>query len=140
MTDTDSSPAALTWESSAERNRRLRLWRRSVFAIFGEQARCVRLACVLMDLFNVKRGYAFATNPYLAEETSMAVNKVRATLSILESGGAIIRANVVNAATGQTQRAIYPASAIIPRPILGQGRGVPFRGRGGSPGSRGARI
>src|SRR5262249_19078369 len=118
---TTTPAGALTWASSAERNRGLRVWRRAVFAIFGQQARCVRVACVLMELFNLKKGYAFPTNEYLAEETSIAVNKVREPLGILESGGAIMRANVPHPATGQQQRVIYPATAIIPRPALGHG-------------------
>jgi hypothetical protein len=126
-------PGALTWASPAERNRLLRLWRRAVFAIFGQQARCVRVACVLMGLFNTKSGYAFPTNEYLAEETCIAVNKIREALGILESGGAIMRANVTNPATGQPQRVIYPATAIIPRPVLGQGEGSPTLGRRGEP-------
>jgi hypothetical protein len=140
MTDTDSPPGALTWSSAAERNRRLEVWRRAVFAIFGEQTRCVRVAWVLMSLFNVKMGYAFPTNPFLAEETRMAVNKLRETLLILENGRAIIRAYRINPATGQKQRVIYPATGIVPRPALGQGQGAPSRGRGGSPSSRGSRI
>ena len=82
MTDTAPS-GALTWGSAAERNRQLRLWRRAVFSIFGEQPRAIRVAWVLTDLFNVKKGYAFPSNYYLAEETKMAVNKLRATLGIL---------------------------------------------------------
>jgi hypothetical protein len=124
---------ALTWRSSAQRNRLLKLWRREVFARFGEQARCVRVACVLMDLFNVKRGYAFATNPYLAEETCIAVNKIREALGILESGRAIMRTNIINPATSQQQRVIYPAIGIMPRPALGQGERAPTWGRGGEP-------
>jgi len=131
---------ALTWASPAERNRQLKKWRRAVIARFGQQARCVRVAWVLMDLFNVKSGYAFPTNSYLAEQTNMAVNKVRETLGILESNDGIMRADVTNPATGQIQRVIYPASAIIPRPDLGQGGGAPLWGRGGSPSSRGTRI
>jgi len=123
---------ALTWASAAKRNRQLRLWRRAVFSIFGEQPRAIRVAWVLTDLFNVKRGYAFPSNAYLAEETSIAANKLRATLLILEDGGAIIRANVTNPATGQVQRVIYPATAIIPRPALGQG-GSPTLGQRGEP-------
>jgi len=126
-------PGALTWRSSARRNRLLKVWRREVFARFGEQARCVRVACVLMDLFNVKRGYAFATNPYLAEETCIAVNKIREALGILESGRAIMRTNIINPATGQKQRVIYPAIGIMPRPALGQGEGAPTWGGGGEP-------
>src|SRR5262245_8285655 len=59
ISDTDSQLGALTWTSSAERNRRLKVWRRGVFAIFGQQPRVIRVAWVLTDLFNVKRGYAF---------------------------------------------------------------------------------
>jgi hypothetical protein len=131
MTETVPS-GALTWASAAERNRRLRLWRRAVFSIFGEQPRAIRVAWVLTDLFNLKRGYAFPSNYYLAEQTNMAANKLRATLGILESEGAIIRANVINPATGQTQRVIHPAKAIIPRPTLGLG-GSPALGHGGEP-------
>ena len=126
-------PGALTWASAAQRNLRLKLWRRAVFAIFGEQPRAIRLAWVLTDLFNVNRGYAFASNPYLAQETSMAVNKLRATLGILEGGGAIMRTNITNTATGQSQRLIYPATGIVPRPALGQGEGAPTWGGGGEP-------
>jgi hypothetical protein len=123
---------ALTWASTKERNRVLKLWRHAVFAVFAEQPRAIRIASVLVDLFNVKKGYCFATNAYLAQETSIAVNKLRATLLILENGGAIIRANVTNPATGQVQRVIYPATAIIPRPALGQG-GSPTLGQRGEP-------
>ena len=123
---------ALTWGSAAERNRQLRLWRGAVFSIFGEQPRVIRVAWVLTDLFNLKKGYAFPSNSYLAEQTNMAVNKLRATLGILENGGAIIRADVINPATGQTQRVIHPANAIIPRPTLGHG-GSPTLGQRGEP-------
>jgi hypothetical protein len=123
---------ALTWTSTKDRNRVLKLWRHAVFAVFAEQPRAIRIASVLVDLFNVKKGYCFATNAYLAQETSIAANKLRATLLILEDGGAIIRANVTNPDTGQVQRVIYPATAIIPRPALGQGE--PHLGaEGGSP-------
>jgi len=123
---------ALTWTSTKDRNRVLKLWRHAVFAVFAEQPRAIRIASVLVDLFNVKKGYCFATNAYLAQETSIAANKLRATLLILEDGGAIIRANVTNPATGQVQRVIYPAAAIIPRPALGQG-GSPTLGQRGEP-------
>ena len=139
MTDTAPSDT-LTWASAAERNRLLKLWRHAVIVRFGERPRCIRLAWVLMDLFNVKSGYAFPTNYYLAEETNMWVSHVGETLLILESGGAIIRAEIANPAIGQPQRIIYPATAIIPRPALGQGEGAPPWGRGGSPSSRGTRI
>jgi hypothetical protein len=132
MTDTAPS-GALTWATAAERNQQLRRWRRAVFSIFGEQPRAIRVAWLLTDLFSIKGGYAFPSNAYLAEETNIAGNKLRATLGILESGGAIIRADVINASTGQTQRVVYPATAIIPRPALGHGGGAPPWGRGGEP-------
>ena len=97
---------ALTWTSTKDRNRVLKLWRHAVFAVFAEQPRAIRIASVLVDLFNVKKGYCFATNAYLAQETSIAANKLRATLLILEDGGAIIRANVPNPDTGHVQRVI----------------------------------
>jgi len=130
MTDTAPSDT-LTWASAAERNRLLKLWRHAVIVRFGERPRCIRLAWVLMDLFNVKSGYAFPTNYYLAEETNMWVSHVGETLLILESGGAIIRAEIANPAIGQPQRIIYPATAIIPRPALGQGGRSPALGQGG---------
>jgi len=132
MTDTAPSDT-LTWASAAERNRLLKLWRHAVIVRFGERPRCIRLAWVLMDLFNVKSGYAFPTNYYLAEETNMWVSHVGETLLILESGGAIIRAEIANPAIGQPQRIIYPATAIIPRPALGQGGRSPTLGQRGEP-------
>jgi hypothetical protein len=129
-----TTPAgALTWTSSAERNRQLKHWRRAVFAIFGERPRVIRVAWVLTDLFNVKKGYAFPTNQYLAEATNMWVSHLREALLLLESGGAIIRANVTNPTTDQIQRVIYPAAAIIPRPALGHGGRSPTLGQRGEP-------
>jgi hypothetical protein len=112
---------ALTWRSAKERNRLLKLWRHAVSAVYGEQPRAIRVAWMLTDLFNVKKRYCFATNAYLAQETSIAANKLRATLLILENGGAIIRANVTNPVTGQVQRVIYPATAIMWFPRQGSG-------------------
>src|SRR5262249_52968450 len=130
---------ALTWTSTKERNRVLKLWRHAVFAVFAEQPRAIRIASVLVDLFNVKKGYCFATNAYLAQENSLAATKLRPTLYILKDGGTIIRPNLTTPATGQVQRLIYPATAIMPRPALGQG-GSPSLGQRGSPSSRGTRI
>jgi hypothetical protein len=116
----------LAWRSSAERNKLLKLWRRAVCTVFGEQTRCLRVAWLLDELFNAKTGYAYAGNKYLADETGIAENKVRATLLILEQGGAIVRRTISR--NGVPQRVIYPAAALIPRPTVGQG---------GSPSSRG---
>jgi hypothetical protein len=91
-------------------------------AVFGEQARCVRILWVLADLFNAKTGYAYASNEYLAAETNMAENKARGTLSVLEAGGAIIRTYVVH--NGRKQRVIYPSATLLPCPTVGQ-VGVP---------------
>jgi hypothetical protein len=113
---------ALTWRSSAERNRLLKLWRREVLATFGDSSRCIRLAWVLADSFNAKLGYAFPTNRWLARETLIAENKVQATLAALEQGGAVVRTWVAGS-SGQKQRAIYPARALIPTPAVGVGGG-----------------
>jgi hypothetical protein len=115
-------PGALTWESAAQRNRLLKLWRQAVMATFGESSRCVRLAWALDHLFNAKTGYAYASNPYLADETHIPENKMREALRELELGRAIVRGSVVH--NGKQQRVIYPSAALLPRPSLGQG-GLP---------------
>jgi hypothetical protein len=111
-------PGALTWKSSAERNRLLRIWRRAVLATFGEQPRCIRVAWVLADSFNTKTGYAYPSNTHLASETALPVNKVQEALLALERGGAIMRTITVQPGS-QRWRAIYPAAAVIPTPVVG---------------------
>jgi hypothetical protein len=117
---TGAPRGALTWETAAQRSRKLREWQRGVLATFGEQARAVRLAWVLSNLFNTKTGYCFASNGMLADMTVMAENKVRATRLILEQGRAIVRGSITHA-NGRKQRIIYPATAIVPRPTSGRG-------------------
>ena len=84
----------LAWHSAAERNKLLKQWRRAVCVYFGEQTRCLRIAWVLGDLFNAKTGYAYPNNRYLADETGIAENKVRAALLALEQSGAIVRRTI----------------------------------------------
>jgi hypothetical protein len=97
-------PGALTWRSAAERNRQIAAWRRAVLTRFGQQTRALRVAWALESLFNVKRGYAFASNQYLADATGMAMRDVQKGLLALE-GEAIIR--VVNRGR-TTTRAVWP--------------------------------
>lgn len=112
LVGTESTPAsALTWSNAAQRNRRLREWRRAVIAAFGNQSRCIRLAWVLMDLFNAQLGYAFATDKYLAQEAGLALNKVQAMLTTLDRGGAIVRVQDVK--DGRAQRRIYPCRDLM---------------------------
>jgi hypothetical protein len=119
-TNTNTTPrSVLTWRSAAERNKLLDLWRLAVFAMFGEQSRCIRLAWVLAELFHGKTGYAYAGNLWLAKNTLIAENKVRTTLAMLEAAGAIRRIWITH--NGQKQRVIYPATGILPRPTVGQG-------------------
>jgi hypothetical protein len=125
-------PGALTWESAAERNRRLKLWQRGLFAMFGEQGRTIRLAWVLANLFNTKTGYCYATNTALSEMTMMAPNKVQATMLILEQARAIVRGSITHP-SGRKLRVIYPATGIS----LGYG-GTPNLGVGGDPQQPGA--
>jgi hypothetical protein len=132
-----NSRDVLTWQSKAERNKLLRLWRQAVRIFFGEEARCLRIAWALGDLFNDKTGYAFPSNATLATETGIAENKVQAALLALEQGGAIIRRMIVH--NGHPQRVIYPASTLIPRPAMGLG-GTPTVGVGGDPQQPGVHI
>jgi hypothetical protein len=111
---------ALTWNSAGERNRQLRLWRRAVSATFAEQPRCLRVAWHLDSLFNTKVGYAHPSNAYIANETGLATNKVQEALATLEKGGAVVRGTMIRP-SGQKQRIIYPATALIPTPIAGVG-------------------
>ena len=121
-----SPPQTLSWRSATERNRKLRAWRRAIMTVFSEQTRVLRIAWALEGLFNVKTGYAYPSNSWLANETGVQENHVRAALLTMEQAGAITRHTIVY--NGHPQRIIYAASTIIPRPIVG---------RGGSPSSRG---
>jgi hypothetical protein len=119
--DTDPAPrGVLTWRSAVERNKLLNLWRLAVFAVFAEQPRCIRLAWVLANLFNIRTGYAYASNGWLAKNTLLQENKMRQALATLESAGAILRTSITHP-SGQKQRVIYPATSILPRPTVGQG-------------------
>jgi hypothetical protein len=123
-------PGALTWETPAQRNRKLKDWQRGVFAVFGEQGRAMRVCWVLSSLF-VNKGYCFATNRTLADMTVMAENKVQSTLKDLEADDAIVRGSVTDA-NGQKQRVIYPAIGILIRTASRHG-GTPNLGVGGDP-------
>jgi hypothetical protein len=120
--DTESTAprGVLTWRSPSERNKLLDTWRLAVFAMFGEQSRCIRLAWVLANLFNARTGYAFASNGWLAKNTLIAENKLREALAALEAGGAILRVWIPRP-NGEKQRVIYPATGILPRPTVGHG-------------------
>jgi hypothetical protein len=100
-----ATPAgALTWRTAAERNKRLGAWRRAVLTRYGEQTRALRVAWVLEGLFNIKRGYAFPSNEYLADATGMAVSDVQKGLRALDCE-AIIR---VLKRSRTTKRAVWP--------------------------------
>lgn len=106
----DQAPGnCLCWDNARQMNTRLQMWRRSLFAAFPESARAMRLAWVLADLFRQK-GYAYASDPYLAKETGIAVNKVQDTLRDLHLGGAIIRVHV---AGNEQERRIYPCRSLL---------------------------
>ena len=130
MTDTAPS-GALTWGSAAERNRKLIPWRRAISMTFAERPRCLRVAWALDGLFNGKCGYAYPVNADLTNMTGLPINKVQDTLLALESDGAILRITRVTPG-GRTQRLIYPATALLPTPIVGQAV-TPTMGVGGHP-------
>ena len=129
MTDTAPS-GALTWGSAAERNKRLMPWRRAVSMTFAEQPRCLRVAWALDHLFNAKTGYAYPLNKHLADMTGLPINKVQDALLALQSDGAILR--ITRVSGGRRQRLIYPATALLPTPIVGQAV-TPTMGVGGHP-------
>src|SRR5690348_6613835 len=91
----DETPVeALTWSTAAQRNRCLLEWRRAVFALFGDQSRCMRTLWVLSELFNTKLVYANPSDLHLARETGLALNKLEETLTLLDRAKAIIRVHV----------------------------------------------
>lgn len=97
----------LTWSSRAQRISVLRQWRNAIFFAFGDQARCVRLAWVLADLFHYARGFAYPSDPFLVKQTGLPLNKLQATLTTLDRGGGIVRVHAIS--DGKPQRRIYPA-------------------------------
>jgi hypothetical protein len=113
-TDTQriAPPGALTWDSPAQRNRRLRAWRKAVSLTFAEQPRCLRVAWALDHLFNARTGFCNASNTYLASETGLTPRNLQKALAALESDGALVRGVTVQKG-GQRWRAIYPAKAIL---------------------------
>jgi hypothetical protein len=129
----DAPPGALTWKSGKQRNELLWRWQAAMITVFGQQARCLRVAWLLEKLFNVKKGYCWASDTTLARYTGLQVNKLQSTLTLLDRERAIIRAHVAMA-DGRTQRRIYPSAALIP-PNLD-----PTWGVGIPPSARGDRI
>jgi hypothetical protein len=113
-TDTQriAPPGALTWDSPAQRNRRLRAWRKAVSLTFAEQPRCLRVAWALDHLFNARTGFCNASNTYLASETGLTPRNLQKALAALESDGALVRGVTVQK-SGQRWRAIYPAKTIL---------------------------
>jgi hypothetical protein len=109
--ETAPSPNAITWRSGAERNRKLRQWRRAMFMHYGQQPRALRVAWVLADLFNIRDGYAFARNSHIAVQAVVTERNVQKTLTMLQKDGAILRRTIT--VKGQRLRVIYPATAIV---------------------------
>src|SRR5437763_1438991 len=83
---------AMTWKSAKQRSRLMFAWRCATMAKFNHSARVLRVAWLLDSLFQ-KEGYAYPTDQYIGQTVGMQINHVQATLTILEKGGAIIRAS-----------------------------------------------
>lgn len=129
LPDGEIPHAALRWDSATQKRTRLRVWRREVMRVFAEQARAIKVAWILADLFRLE-GYANASNSYIADLTGIAANKVSDTLAVLDQGGAICRVHRI-VGENRTQRQIYPARTLTPHcggmgvhPIAGDG-GIP---------------
>ena len=103
---------ALVWRTARQKAKLFDEWRVAVGKSFPKSARDLRLAWTLEWLFG-EMGFAYATDGYLSRKLGIPANKIQASLSVLESGGAIIRASVF--VRGEAQRRIWPSSEIIKR-------------------------
>src|SRR5262245_24972651 len=109
---------ALTWTSTADRNRKLVHWRRACLARYDKH--CLAVAWVLHSWFNSKLGFAYGCNEAFANETARRGNKVPAALALMESDGGIIRV-FTTGSDGRKRRLIYPGTAIMNTPATGVG-------------------
>ena len=86
-------------------------WRRGLSRGFAERARALRVAWALEWLFT-DDGYAYPSDPHLASDTGLPLNKVQAALNDLEQGRAILRVHIV--IDGKLKRRIFPAVGVRP--------------------------
>jgi DNA-binding MarR family transcriptional regulator len=107
----DAIPAA----GDRERAAMLYAWRDEVFRQFGQQARTVRVAWVLVDLA-AKNGYAHASDGWLAKATKVASNHVNAALRALERAGLIAKRHVMNG-TAIAERRVWLLQTEYPKTV-----------------------
>jgi hypothetical protein len=101
---------SLTWKGRRHFKSRMIEWRQAIWAEFPTEARVLKVAWCLEGLFE-GRGYAFASNPYLAAQTAIPINKVEQALKALSDAGAIVRAHVFT--KRGLQRRLFPAAKIL---------------------------
>lgn len=101
---------ALVWTTGRQKSLLRRHWRHTVMHRFSDSSRALRLAWILQELSGDK-GYAFATDAYLASETGVPPNKVSDALKDLQDAGCIIRIHVEK--NGRLQRRIFLATETL---------------------------
>lgn len=103
---------ALRWRSGREKGALFRAWRKALVRDFGTHARVIRLAWELAELC-WNRGYAYASDGWIARETGLSLEAVQRALKKLADGGAIVRVHVPNGRTFQRQ--VFLGASIVER-------------------------
>lgn len=85
---------AMIWGTHAERDKAFANWRRALLHRFDATPRVIKVGICVRDLAG--RGYCFAADKWLAEESGVPQAKISDALKVLEDGGAIIRAMVLD--------------------------------------------
>jgi len=92
----------------AAKRRRLALavWRDNVMSSKIDSSRTVKVAWILCDLFNLKKGHCFATDEALARRTGVHRSHITTALKDLEDRRLIVRDHVED--KGKLKRRIWP--------------------------------
>jgi len=85
---------AMAWTTHAERDKAFANWRRALLHRFEASPRVIKVGICVRDLAG--RGFCFASDQRLSEESGVPQAKVSDALKALEDGGAIIRAMVLD--------------------------------------------
>lgn len=85
---------AMVWGAHAERDKAFANWRRALLHRFDATPRVIKVGICVRDLAG--RGFCFAADKWLAEESGVPQAKVSDALKALEDAGAIIRGMVID--------------------------------------------
>lgn len=84
----------MAWSTHAERDKAFANWRRALLHRFEASPRVIKVGICVRDLAG--RGFCFAADRRLAEESGVPQAKVSDALKALEDAGAIIRGMVLD--------------------------------------------